>query len=194
YSWPLLACLMLVAAIKENSLSVLDFGGSLGSTYFQNRKFLENLRNVQWGIVEQSKFVETGKDSFENETLKFFYDIDTCIKEIKPDVVILSSVLPYLETPYKFLEELLQRNIDYIIIDRTPVVDSNNDILTIQKVPPEIYEASYPAWFFSRQRLFNTIQKKYSLIEEFEALAGGIDIHNTKFSAIDKGFFLKRRD
>ena len=39
YRFPLLAALMYVAA-RERRLTVLDFGGSLGSTYFQNRKLL----------------------------------------------------------------------------------------------------------------------------------------------------------
>ena len=38
YSWPLLTGLLWVASLNENRLSVLDFGGSLGSSYFQNRQ------------------------------------------------------------------------------------------------------------------------------------------------------------
>jgi len=40
YDWPILACLMWVAARNGGKLNVLDFGGSLGSTYWQNKKFL----------------------------------------------------------------------------------------------------------------------------------------------------------
>ena len=35
YEFPLLACLLRAATEHDNRLSVLDFGGSLGSTYFQ---------------------------------------------------------------------------------------------------------------------------------------------------------------
>src|SRR5450755_262798 len=37
--WPLLAMLLRVAAENGGQLSVLDFGGSLGSTYYQCRGF-----------------------------------------------------------------------------------------------------------------------------------------------------------
>ncbi len=39
YAWPVLAGLMWAAARNGGKLNVLDFGGALGSSYFQNRKF-----------------------------------------------------------------------------------------------------------------------------------------------------------
>lgn len=39
YSWPLLAGLLWIASQKADRLNLIDFGGSLGSSYFQNRKF-----------------------------------------------------------------------------------------------------------------------------------------------------------
>jgi putative methyltransferase (TIGR04325 family) len=52
YSWPLLAGLMWTAAQNNSHLNVLDFGGSLGSSYYQNRTFLSTLDHVRWNIVE----------------------------------------------------------------------------------------------------------------------------------------------
>ena len=43
YSWPLLSDLLRAASEDQNHLSVLDFGGSLGSSYYQNRVFLSHL-------------------------------------------------------------------------------------------------------------------------------------------------------
>ena len=60
-------------------LSVLDFGGSLGSTYYQNKKFLDSLDDVSWNIVEQKHFVDAGKEDFEDERLRFSYDIESCV-------------------------------------------------------------------------------------------------------------------
>src|ERR1700686_2222088 len=37
YSWPLLAGLLWVASREGNRLNLVDFGGSLGSSYYQNR-------------------------------------------------------------------------------------------------------------------------------------------------------------
>jgi putative methyltransferase (TIGR04325 family) len=72
YSWPLLAALMWATAKENGRLDVLDFGGSLGSTYLQNRKFLEPIDDFSWNIVEQEHFVKCGKEIFESDRLKFF--------------------------------------------------------------------------------------------------------------------------
>src|ERR1700710_2101728 len=48
YSWPLLSALLWIITINKGKLKVADFGGSLGSTYFQNRKFLLGASVLQW--------------------------------------------------------------------------------------------------------------------------------------------------
>ena len=60
YSWPLLSGLMLAAAKNKGSLNVVDFGGSLGSSYFQNRFYLRELESVSWNVIEQPAFVDCG--------------------------------------------------------------------------------------------------------------------------------------
>ena len=40
YYYPLLSSLLWVASQNNNTLSIIDFGGSLGSSYYQNRFFL----------------------------------------------------------------------------------------------------------------------------------------------------------
>ena len=102
YAWPGLAGLMWSRLRCGGTLNVLDFGGSLGSTYFQNRAFLSVLPGVRWNIVEQSRHVETGKAWFEDDRLRFYPDIADCLADTQPNVVLLSNVLQYLEHPYAF--------------------------------------------------------------------------------------------
>ena len=61
YSYPLLISLLYIATASENKLRLLDFGGSLGSSYYQNRNFLNRLELLEWSIVEQNHFVKCGK-------------------------------------------------------------------------------------------------------------------------------------
>lgn len=191
YSWPLLSGLLWIASQKRNRLSLVDFGGSLGSTYYQNRKFLVHIEMLQWSIIEQKKIVECGKRYFENDQLKFYYDLDDCCKEQNPDAILFSSVIQYFENPYSLLEKVLSFGFDFIIFDRTPFMEEGADRIAIQKVPPEIYQASYPAWFFNKDKFLNYFRKDYELIEEFDALAGQIFIdYRTK--ARDKGYIFKR--
>ena len=60
YSWPLLSGLLWIASQKKNRLSLVDFGGSLGSTYYQNRKFLIHMEMLQWSIIEQKRLLNVG--------------------------------------------------------------------------------------------------------------------------------------
>jgi putative methyltransferase (TIGR04325 family) len=169
YSWPLLAGLLWIASRNGNRLDLIDFGGSLGSSYFQNRKFLAHLPELKWNIVEQKKFVECGKRYFEDEHLKFHYNIDACLKEQHADTILLSSVIQYLEKPYDLLKEVMNKRFKYIIIDRTAFIERGEDRITVQKVPPEIYQASYPAWFFNQHKFLAFFSGEYELVADFES-------------------------
>ena len=170
YSWPLLAGLMLASAKSCGKLNVVDFGGSLGSTYYQNKKFLDMFDDMSWNIVEQKHFVKIGKDTFQDNRLHFYYTIEECMTEERPTILLLSSVLQYIESPYGLLDEILEYDFEYILIDRTPFTNVGDDRVTIQKVPPSIYKASYPCWFFSEDKMHEYFTKKdYRLIENFQS-------------------------
>jgi len=168
-SWPLLAGLLWVAAQSGGKLNVLDFGGSLGSTYFQNRVFLNRLIKVRWNIVEQMNYVKIGKECFEDDDLKFYSSIDECLSKTTPNVIILGSVLQYLERPYDVLSELQGLPCEHIIIDRTPFWNGSQDRLCVQSVSPSIYPASYPCWIFSTQSFTARFNRDWEFIAEFES-------------------------
>lgn len=172
YSWPVTAALMWAAAKSGGCLSVLDFGGSLGTSYFQNRKFLESLRRVRWSVVEQSHFVEAGRNHIEHEWLCFYPTIADCISIEKPNVVLLSSVLQYLEDPYAVLEELIDSGAELILIDRTPfLLSGSSDILKVQINPQSISLSRYPIWYFYYDKFIDWFKSRgFTKLEEFPAL------------------------
>ncbi|MCF7687227.1 MAG: methyltransferase, TIGR04325 family [Cephaloticoccus sp.] len=163
---------LLTRAAEENSgrLSVLDFGGSLGSTFFHCRDFLTNLLAMEWSIVEQPAHVACGQSEFTNEQLKFYPSIEHCLAERHPTVLLLSGVLQCLPDPWGFLREAASHSFDWIILDRTPLIDAPRDRLTIETVSPRIYPASYPAWFFSRPRLRENLPVGWEIKDEFDAV------------------------
>lgn len=169
YSYPLLAALMWVAARNNGKINILDFGGSLGSTYYQNRIFLDSLPEVNWSVVEQPRFVKSGKEHFEDERLHFFESAEECCNSYNINVALFSSVLQYLEDPFFILKKIKSYGIGYIIIDRTPFV-SGKDRITVQKVNPRIYTGSYPCRFFNKDSFLETLTFDYDIIMEFDAL------------------------
>ncbi|MCX6155649.1 MAG: methyltransferase, TIGR04325 family [Candidatus Kapabacteria bacterium] len=168
-NYELLTTLMLISSNSENgSLNIIDFGGSLGSTYFQNKKLLSLLPSLKWNIVEQEEFVKFGIKYLQDEHLSFYYSIKECLETNKVNVILFSSVLQYLEKPYEFLKEVLGSKIEFIIFDRTMINHNLKDRLTVQKVPPWIYKASYPCWIFDKTKLINLFNSSYDLLYEYD--------------------------
>ena len=170
YSWEVLSGLMWIAAQNKGALNLIDFGGSLGSTYFQNKRFLDSLDSASWNIIEQSNFVEEGIKSFEDNTLKFFYSVEECIakNENKINCILFACVLQYLEHPFELLKDVFRHKIQYIVVDRVCFTKNGKQRLTIQKVPAKIYNASYPCWFFSEKEFMTLFEENgYECVADF---------------------------
>lgn len=183
---PLLEALNMAAAAAGGKLSVLDFGGALGSTWWQHRRWLADLAEVRWSVVEQRGFVEAGRKEFTSGPLRFYETIEACFAVDHPTVVLLSSVLSYIPQPHALLAELATRECDWLIIDRTGLTANGRDRLTVQHVPESIYRASYPCWFFDRARLLASLPSCWQMVAEWPAIGDGLE--NFEF----RGFALKR--
>lgn len=191
YAWPVTAGLLWAAARDNGRLSVLDFGGSLGSSFFQNRNFLEGLQNVSWSIVEQPHFVSMGREYIHDERLFFYSKIADCVTVQNPNVVLFSSVLQYVEDPYAVLDELVQSDIDIILIDRTSFHDNSEDMVLVQQVGKSIYPASYPLWVFSKNKFINYLSHAFDIITHQVSPEGFVNYSNGVFSF--DTFLLQRR-
>lgn len=169
FSENLIKALLKAASENDFKLHVLDFGGSLGSTYFQNNFFFEHLSEFTWSIVEQENFVREGKKFFEEEPLKFYLNIESCLIERNVNVLLLSGVLQYLEMPMAFVSKVLKHNFDYILIDRTSFITDDKIRISKQIVPKSIYKASYPIYFFNEHNFIELFSDKYVLISDFSS-------------------------
>lgn len=172
YSYPILAALLRAAALNHGRLRVIDFGGSLGSTYRQNRRFLDGLTQLQWCVVEQAHFVEAGQREFTTDVLTFARTLQAVPWWGQPCVVLLSSVLQYLEDPRQLLETLAASGATSLVIDRTPMALSERDRLCVQTVPAQIYRASYPCRIFSKARLLELLDGHWKLVSVFACEEG----------------------
>ena len=191
HSFPVLAGLLRAAATDEHRLCVIDFGGALGSSYFQCRRFLQVLREIEWLVVEQPAHVACGKEHFASGQLHFHPTVEDCMVHHRANVLLLSGVLQYVPEPYVLLADLLRHRIGHLIIDRTAFLQSDRERLTVQQVPSAIYTASYPAWFFSETRFHAAITSAgYELIADFP---GADDISPEGEKAYFKGFIYALR-
>jgi len=191
YSWPVVAGLMKAAATDRKALSVMDIGGSLGTSYVQNRRFLEDYKRLRWSVVEQPHIAQAGKAEFEDGRLHFYDSIEACLKKERPNVVLLSSVLSYLADPYALIRRIQEFGPAWIIVDLTLVHDGDKDKVMVQHVAKSIYEASYPCWLFSYDALDSALRRSYTLVEAFEPFTDPVfsfGVQSLRF----QGFILRR--
>jgi putative methyltransferase (TIGR04325 family) len=104
--------------------------------------------------------------------------------------LIASGVLHCLPTPMQTLDSLLAKQFEYVLIDRVPLVEFQRDRLTIQHVPPSIYEATYPAWFLKRDDFLSRFQQNY--IAKAEWLSGDRYLLDDDLFLPQGLFFLKQ--
>ena len=169
YSWPVLAGLLRASLANDRRLTVLDFGGALGTSYFRNRAFLKHASQLAWLVVEQPHFVACGKAHLEDDTLRFLPDIESCLDDFQPNVLFLSSVLQYLPEPLAFLDHIQGHAFPYILIDRTCLAPpGSRPRLTVQKVHPDVYDGSYPAWLRTAAEVRSVLAAQYVLLAEWD--------------------------
>lgn len=168
YSWPVTSALMLAAAKNKGTLNVIDFGGALGSSYFQNIKFLNHLHSMNWSIVEQEHYVKFGSDEISNGQLRFFTDIGAAATMHIPDLVLFSASLQYIAQPFDVLKDVISVKPQFIVFDRTSSADIYASIIAVQHVR-DTYKASYPFWIFSIAEIEDYLSEEYSLVETFKS-------------------------
>jgi putative methyltransferase (TIGR04325 family) len=168
YSWAFLTTILKMALETDFKVHILDFGGSLGSVYYQNKPFLDTIpfREFSWSIVEQPNFVECGKQNAQDEFLKFYNTIDDCLNEKKPNIILASGVVSHLERPYDWIEIFKKINPLHIVLDRVPFINIGKDLITVQTVFKSIYDGSYPCWFFNEKSFIEAFEP-YKVQAEF---------------------------
>ena len=156
--------------VSQTELNVLDFGGDLGSLYFQHKEELDNLQlKIRWNIVEQINYVNLGKQSIKDPRLHFYTDIAELVKDTgkKLDIIILRGVLSYLENCWEVLQELVSLDATVIFVDRTPFTNKKNDDFGIQLISDAIYDTSYPIRNLSKSLFQEIVLPAYQVVNEW---------------------------
>lgn len=180
-------------SIRNGKLHITDFGGSLGSSYFQHKSIFKDLEDLKWAVVEQKHFVECGQKKIAIDHLKFYNTVEEALKEQSNQVLLLSSVIPYFKEPYSLINKMLLYDFENIIIDRTAFIEGNKERITKQIVPEFIYKASYPAWFLNESKFVKAFSSKYELVREFKSAFDPDGIMEDGKKVYRKGFYFKRK-
>jgi len=173
YSDTILAFLTLVASANDGAINIVDFGGSLGTNFFQNRHVLKTCMeggNCAWSIIERKAIVNFGRKHFQNEILRFFETVDEARRVLRtlPRSVLFSGSLQCLENPYFILDQVIGAGVDLLAFDRLLCSPIQEHEIYIQNPDPHrYYAASYPVWCFSRTKFIEYLgARSFELIAE----------------------------
>ena len=191
YSEPLIKA--FEKSIIDNKLHIVDFGGSLGSSYFQNKNRFSEKLDLKWSVVEQKHFVEAGKREVAMDNLNFHFTITDALLQQDGQVLFMSSVIPYFKDPYELIKTVINYNFKFIIIDRTAFIEGDAERITKQIVPAFIYKASYPSWFLNEQKFINSFLEKYEMVFDFFSAFDPEGLLEDGAKVYRKGFYFKRK-
>jgi putative methyltransferase (TIGR04325 family) len=179
YDYDLIKYLESIQKTKKKNISVLDFGGSFGSIYFKNYKKFKNL--YVWDIIEQKKIVDYFKKNEFKIDINFFEDLIEYNKS--PDIAIFSGSVQYLPNPFEVLQQLIDRNVRNFLFLKTSFHYKKENNFRIQKIPKNIYDATYPITIFSYQKFTDFFKSSNFEIKKFRKTTyiDGIDHLNLNF-------------
>lgn len=164
YVYKLCASILRCALKNGNKgVRVLDLGGSLGSTYFQNIKYLEDVNNLEYIVAEQDHYRDYGHEHLENSILKLISCKDDWESQEKYDIILMSASLQYISEYIEITEKIKRARPEYIILDR--ILISERGRLCKETVPEKIYKSSYPVRIFSEKEIKDFFEPEYQVIE-----------------------------
>lgn len=166
---PLLRALTEAAADSGGGFEVVDFGGALGSVWWQHRVRLSALGLGRWIVVEQPHYVEAGRE-FAGDILRFEPTLAVATGRSVPSILLFSGVLQYLENPVEMIGRAARLGFAHVIIDRVSLVVAGGTRLMVQHTPSGLGGGNYPCWLFKREDLFAPLLRQYRLHAEWSAL------------------------
>lgn len=123
---------------------IVDFGGSLGSSFISNRNLLQ-LREVEYIVIEQENFTHAGRDIANEFQLPILFESKLVNENLQDvDILVLSSVLQYLENYEEVIRQLISFKPKSVIIDRTPFIDGESQIFVQENNGYYQPKVSYP--------------------------------------------------
>jgi len=117
----------------------------MGAHYFKLRRFLP--QGVRWTVVEVPATVKAGRKEFSSSELRFEEDIKDAGQV---DIVLASGALQYTSAPYENVRRLIETGAKGFVFDKVPLLVK--DRITVQRVDPSLFDASFTCWIMARER------------------------------------------
>jgi len=186
-------------------LHVLELGGACGATYMELTHLL-SLPIGAWHIVESRIMVETARSVFEDETLRFYFDLSTGVADLaERDLLFAQGVLQYTPDPIKTWMNILDLNFSHVYLTRTHVSDGlQHPVITVAYqnlsqhgpgcMPNGLAdkETSQPLTIVPLEQLLDRIPDRYRVLYMFDEGSRILETNSVKIPGKIAGLLLKK--
>ena len=142
---------------SDTPLRVLDIGGGLGEYFFLLSDNLPNLK-FEWLILETPALCELAKLKHgESSGISWTNALNDSSQTF--DIVLLSSVIQYVEKPYALIELAMQKA-PLLIFNRLPLSTNPHNLVCIQRPGLLETKGSYPVHILSEKLFFSYLSAR----------------------------------
>lgn len=177
----------IINPIIENHpgpVNVLDFGGAAGAHYFITRQLINKNVQLNWVVVETPGMVKQATQLATPE-LSFVDNFEEAVYRLgKIHLLHSSGTLQCVDNPLYFLNQIVNCNATWLLLNRLGLNKKDNDVITIHSSMlswngigplPEGYTdrwVKYPFTFLAENKFLETLQNNYSIAATFNDRSG----------------------
>jgi putative methyltransferase (TIGR04325 family) len=163
----LLAVVAAIATARAGAVSILDFGGAVGSGYVQLMATLPMNAAIQYCVVDLPNMCAAGRGLFAGDPRITFQTrlptLDDRLDEDRLDIVYASSVLQYIDDYCELLQQLASARAAFILLGQLAA----GDIPTFATKQMNLGKKIMAYWFLNRDEVVGAFAAAgYKLVYE----------------------------
>jgi putative methyltransferase (TIGR04325 family) len=150
-------CLAVVAgaaAAGRPRLSVVDFGGGVGSAFVQLMSSLPPTVELDCVVVDSEEIAASGRRLFgPDQRIRYVTSLSEA--PLRPDIIYLNGVLPYIDDYAQVLEQLAARQPRFILLARLAA----GNVPTFASRQLNLPGRVFAYWFHNLDELIGILQR-----------------------------------
>ncbi|MBI1867923.1 MAG: methyltransferase, TIGR04325 family [Methylocystis sp.] len=148
----LLAVVAATASAHSQELTVVDFGGGLGTGYIHLHSVLQQATTIDYHVIDLPEMCEKGREVFAGTMGISFHSVLADVRA-RPDIVYANSVLQYIEDYAGQIRALAALRAPLLLLARTAA----GDVPTFASRQLTLVKKVMPYWFLNRDELVDIL-------------------------------------
>jgi putative methyltransferase (TIGR04325 family) len=176
----------------EESPSVLDIGGFVGTSYYAYRNYLKRAEDLRWLIQDVPAVTVRGAEMARRENVRALSFTNEITSDLDPHIVLASGALHFIEESFAELLLRMAALPTHLIVNKTPLSD-RPDCVTLHDLGPAVC----PYRIFNRVKFVESLESLgYRLVDSWQNLELGCSIpfHPDRAVPSYSGLYFRRNN